>query len=404
MNQSEKRTNTKPPEITARFLAPTTISDSLRPVKVLKSKPAALLATLFGVCLPALAQSSVTDDTSAILESLRKKHNLPALAVVVMKDGGICDRAATGLRRFGSKTPVTTNDVFHIGSCTKSMTATLAAMFIEDGKLRWDSTIADVFPELVGKINKQYEPVTVLQLLTHRGGCPGQPPAAAWSRAWQMQGTPRHQRWVFINDVLSLPPESPPGEKYIYSNQGYVVAGAMLEKIADKPWETIMRERLFNPLNMKTAGFGVPGKIGVLDQPWGHVLENEKIRPVQNDNPPSVGPAGTVYCSLDDLAHYALIHLRGEKDGGLLKAETFRKLHTPAAGQNYSCGWGVVKSSRAGGKILTHTGSNTMWLLLMWLAPEKDFSIIVATNIAGDAAEKSCDEVVTAMIEKWLPK
>ena len=83
--------------------------------------------------------------TAQTLEAIRKKHDLPALAVVVVKDGAIRDRLAVGVRKLGDPTPVTTNDLFHIGSCTKSMTATLAAMLIEDGKLKWDTTIADVF-------------------------------------------------------------------------------------------------------------------------------------------------------------------------------------------------------------------------------------------------------------------
>ena len=70
-----------------------------------------------------------------------------------------------GRPKRGDPTPMTTNDVFHIGSCTKSMTATLAAMLIDEGKLRWDTTIADIFPELKGRMDKQYETVTVEQLL-----------------------------------------------------------------------------------------------------------------------------------------------------------------------------------------------------------------------------------------------
>ena len=97
---------------------------------------------------------------------------------------------------------MTTNDVFHIGSCTKSMTATLTAMLIEEGKLRWDTTIAEVFPELKGKMDQQYEAVTVEQLLKHRGGVPGAPPPAAWKRAWEEKGTPTQQRREFIEAVL----------------------------------------------------------------------------------------------------------------------------------------------------------------------------------------------------------
>ncbi|MEI9866054.1 MAG: serine hydrolase domain-containing protein [Limisphaerales bacterium] len=114
---------------------------------------------------------SATNDPAQGLEVIRKKHDLPAIAVVVVKEGRICERIAVGVRKSGDLTPVTTNDVFHIGSCTKSMTATLTAMLIEDGKLRWDTTIAEVFPELKGKMDKQYETVTVEQLLHHRGRC-----------------------------------------------------------------------------------------------------------------------------------------------------------------------------------------------------------------------------------------
>src|ERR1017187_4875971 len=164
--------------------------------------------------------------TAQTLEDIRKKHDLPALAAVVVKDGAICDRLAVGVRKLGDPTPVTTNDVFHIGSCTKPMTAMLTAMLIEGGKLKWDTTIADVFPELKGKMDTQYESVTVEQLLRHRGGVPGTPPSAAWKRAWEQIGTPTQQRREFIEAVLRQPPEAAPGTKMIYSNQGYTIVGA----------------------------------------------------------------------------------------------------------------------------------------------------------------------------------
>jgi len=188
-------------------------------------------------------------------EDFRLKCNLPALAVVVVKDGKICDRVAVGVRKWDDPTPVTTNDLFHIGSCTKSMTATLAAMFIEEGKLRWNTTIADVFPELKGKMDAHFETVTVEQLLTQRSGIPGEPPSAAWKRAWQEIGTPVEQRHEFISAVLAQPPATTPGTKFIYSNQNYAIVGAMLEKIAGKPWEDLITEKLFKPLHMDSDGF-----------------------------------------------------------------------------------------------------------------------------------------------------
>ncbi len=361
-----------------------------------------LLASALNVTGTRVPAAPATDNTAQILEDIRKKHDLPALAVVVVKDGKICGRAAVGVRKWGNPTPVTTNDVFHIGSCTKSMTATLTAMLIEEGKLKWDTTIADVFPEWRGQMDKQYETVTVEQLLTHRGGVPGAPPAAAWKRAWDQDGTPTEQRREFIQAVLKQPPEAAPGTKMIYSNQGYAIVGAMLEKLTGTSWETLITERLFKPLHRDTAGFGPPGTIGAVDEPWGHTRKLLVTVPLQSDNPPAISPAGRVHCSLDDLARYTIFHMQRGQADGLLKPETLVKLHTPPPGGDYACGWVVVKRGWAGGYALMHNGSNTMWYVVMWLAPEKDFSVVVGTNIAGPDAEKGCDEVAAAMIQNWL--
>ena len=357
----------------------------------------------------AFADSTLTNSTSdQAMETIRKKYDLPALAVVVVKDGNICEREAVGVRKIGDTTPVTTNDVFHIGSCTKSMTATLAAILIEEGKLRWDTTIAEVFPELKGKMDKQYENVTVEQLLHHRGGVPGEPPPDAWLRARQEKGTPMEQRREFIEAVLALPPEAAPGTKMIYSNQGYAIVGAMLEKITGRDYESLITEKLFKPLHMDTAGFGPPGTVGKVDQPWGHVEVLGRMVPVQSDNPPAISPAGRVHCSLDDLARFVMLHLRPGTDG-LLKAETVTRLHAAPKdvkienpSDNYACGWVLFQRPWAGGTALMHNGSNKMWYLVMWLAPEKNFAVIAATNIMGNGAEKGCGDAANMMIKKWL--
>jgi CubicO group peptidase (beta-lactamase class C family) len=382
-------------------------SMSLTQNQFMKNKPlfeTVLVSTLILNAATAFGASSITTNRSGALEVIRKKHDLPALAMVVVKDGQICDRAAVGVRKSGDLTAVTTNDVFHIGSCTKPMTATLAGMLIEEGKLHWDTTIADLFPELRGRMDKQYETVTVEQLLTHRGGVPAAPPTVAWKRAREHKGTPTQQRREFIDAVLSQPPEATPGTKMIYSNQGYAIIGAALEKLTGTPWETLITERLFRPLRMDSAGFGPPGKAGAVDEPWGHTRKLSSIMPLQEDNPPAIAPAGRVHCSLDDLARFAIFHLERNRKGGPLKPETLVKLHTPPDGGNYACGWVVVKRGWAGGSALMHNGSNTMWYVVMWLAPEKNFAVIAATNIAGPDAQKGCDEVAGLMIDHWLAK
>jgi CubicO group peptidase (beta-lactamase class C family) len=387
------------------------------PIDMKTNKPLGPLLLVLAGCViglvahAAMKTNSITNSIPAnSIEAIRTKHDVPALAVVVTKDGRICDRAAAGVRKSGDSTPVTPNDVFHIGSCTKSMTATLTAMFIEQGKLRWDTTIAEVFPELKGKMDKRYEAVTVEQLLHHRGGVPHDPPSAAWARAREEIGTPTEQRREFIEAVLSAPPEAEPGAKMIYSNQGYDIVGSMLEKISGQDFETLMTEKLFKPLHMDSAGFGPPGTKDKVDQPWGHIRRLLMTAPLQSDNPPVHSPCGRVHCSLDDLARYAMFHLQ-RGTNALLKADTMAKLHASPEGveikdvmDDYACGWVRLKRDWGGGTVLWHNGSNTMWYIVMWLAPEKDFCVIAATNVAGDDAEKACDDACVAMIYKWLPK
>lgn len=203
--------------------------------------------------------------------------------------------------------------------------------------------------------------------------------------------------------MLAKEPIAKPGTKFTYSNQGFAVAGAMMEKVTGMAWETLMAEKLFKPLEMGTAGFGVPGAIGKVDEPWGHTPRGGKNQPAQSDNPPAIGPGGTVHCSLEDLSRYARLHLRrGVGEKALLKPETFRRLHTPPEGQDYACGWSSLARGWAGGKALTHNGSNTMWFVVMWLAPERDFSVVIGTNVAGAEATKACDDVAAMMIGKWL--
>jgi len=185
----------------------------------------------------------------------------------------------------------------------------------------------------------------------------------------------------------------------------------MLEKITGTNFESLMTEKLFQPLHMDTAGFGPPGPPGKVDQPWGHVKRLLMTLPVQADNPPAIASAGRVHCSLDDLARFAMFHLQRNATNGLLKPETLARLHAPPVAasfaspmDNYACGWVNLQRGWGGGTVWWHNGSNTMWYIVMWLAPEKNFAVIAATNIAGADAEQGCDEAATAMIFKWLPK
>ena len=357
------------------------------------------------------AAIAYSDPVSQMLENIRVKHNFPALAAAVIVDGKIVVTNAVGFRKNGGTEKVTVDDKFHLGSVTKSMTATVAAMLVEQGKISWTTTIGEAFPELKSEMHPDYLGVTLEQLLSQRSGAPGDAPADLWRQAWAATGTAAEQRLAFIKGILARKPEAKPGTKYIYSNQGYTIAGVMLEKATGKTWEDLLRSMLFEPLSMTTAGFGAPASVDKVDQPWGHKKKmlsgREPVPPGPGaDNPLAISPAGAVHCSLGDLAKYAAFHMAGERGKSqLLKAESFKKLHTAVAdNDDYALGWMVLKRAWANGRALMHNGSNTMFYVVVWMAPEKNCAVIVASNVGVDEAFKGCDEVAGKLIDQYFGK
>jgi CubicO group peptidase (beta-lactamase class C family) len=352
-------------------------------------------------------------DLVGVLEPIRKEYALPALAGAVIMQGQTTAWGATGFRKAGNDVKVTFNDKFHIGSCTKAMTATIIAMLVERGKLRWDMTLSAAFPDMAKGMHPDYRNVTLSHLLCHRGGLPpanqSWPKGKSFTDMHNLPGSAMEQRLAYARMILRQEPKAKPGTKYIYSNAGYSIAGVIAEQAVETPWEILMRTMLFEPLGMTTAGFGAMGTPGKIDQPWQHRMNDEKIRAVEpgrlSDNPPVLGPGGTVHCSIRDWAKFITAHLKGLKvEGGLLKTETFALLHTAGFGGDYASGWSVTNRDWAGGKVFTHAGSNTMNFAVVWMAPERDFAVLVASNQGGGDVGKACDEACSTLIRKFLLK
>lgn len=366
---------------------------------------AAALAILAAMT-PAEEPASIHD----ILEPIRTQYDLPALGACVIKNGDVTALGVVGVRKYGSDIAATDNDCFHLGSCTKAMTATLVGMLIDEDKLRWDTTLAETFPNLANSMHPSFKKVTIEQLLTHRAGLPERswPEGKTFLDMHALPGTPREQRAVYIAMMLAETPAAEPGTKFVYANTGYAILGAILERITDMPWEELMMERLFTPLGMNSAGFGAMGDRAQVDQPWQHKVVDGKhtmITPGKlSDNPPVIAPGGSVHCNLADWAKFIRIHLGVNAKTPLLKPETLEKLHTPAFGGDYAGGWRVCRRGWANGMALTHSGSNTMNYAVAWLAPARTFAVLAVTNQADDAnrTETACDDAAAALIERFL--
>ncbi len=311
-----------------------------------------------------------------IVEYIRIDAGLPALAAVLVHDGQIIEMAATGTRQINTNKSITLEDKWHIGSLTKSMTSTLAAMLVKQGVLSWSTTIVDVYPELSGVMNSEFEDIRLDQLLSHTSGMrPNLPTVNSYqSSSLDIES----QRQKMVEEALQLNPEVEEGT-YLYSNLGYMVAGAMMERLTSTSWEVLLENNLFTSLAMTSSGFGVPDVEDNLSQPVGHLSEGSGWKANNVDNPAVMGPAGTVHSSLEDVGNYIAAHLAGARGNDvidLLTAAEFSKLHTATENSDYALGWVSTDN------LLWHNGSNTKWLADIKIFSDKNTALFIVTNAA----------------------
>lgn len=360
---------------------------------------------------PAAGKPAVID-LAGDLEVVRGEYSFPALAAAVIVDGRLCAVGVVGVRKQGSDVKVEPNDPFHLGSCTKAMTGSLIGLLVRQGKLKWETTLAEYFPDLKDKMQPDYRGVTLVHLLSHRAGVPPMTNGFAPVGDEELQRiislkSPREQRRRVTEIVLCRPPINKPPDKQEYSNAGFTIAGVIAETVTGEDYEVLLRRLLFEPLGMKSAGFGAMGVADHIDAPWQHRKQGDRIIPIDpgpgSDNPPFITPAGRVHCSIYDWAKYVqciLAATRGEP--GLLTPDEVRQLKEPPFGGEYALGWGICDRDWGGGKVLQHAGSNGMNYCVVWVAPKKNFAVLAATNRGGDGAAEGLDRVCAAMIRKFL--
>jgi len=313
--------------------------------------------------------------TQALLEQLREASGSPALGAAAQRKGGKTLAWVTGHRRVGTADVVGLQDRWHLGSITKSMTATLIGRLVESGQLRWDDTVGDLLGDVAPDMRPEYRPVTLRHLGSHRSGLPGDLSSEQISRFRfsSESADARDERLAYARLALAMPPKGQAGTRYEYANNGYVVLGAIIERRLKKPWEIAIRERLFEPLKLTSVGFGAPD-LARATQPSGHTAQGDAVLRAfpGSDNPAVLGPAGRVHMSLRDLIAYLAAH---RDRSALLAPETWRTLHTPPFGGNYAMGW-MVRPNGA----LWHNGANGLWYAMATFHPDQGFAAAAVVN------------------------
>ncbi|MEN0051749.1 MAG: serine hydrolase domain-containing protein, partial [Bacteroidota bacterium] len=279
-----------------------------------------------------------------LAEHLRKKNNIPGMAIAVIKADTILEISTLGYRRAGHADTIQLNDLFHIGSNTKAMTAFVAAHLVEEGLLDWSLRFVELYPNWKNEIDSSHWDITLSGLLSHR---------AAIKPYWTEEEfdslglipihaeTTSDRRREFSKYVLNEPPTIPDSIGFRYSNAGYSVAAQMLEKASNLTWEELLLKVFNEDLNLD-IGFSWPNKINE-NQPWGHWKEDRKLSACPPDDDYNIDylePGGDVHISLPNYCKYIQLNMQGlQGQDNYLSSSTYDLLLNDHKDTTYAYGW-----------------------------------------------------------------
>ena len=322
----------------------------------------------------------VAGDISAIVKRLRQSSGVPALtaAIVAADECGepaIIQSVAEGLANVSHR--------WAIGSCAKSMSATLFARLDRDGVLRFGETVRDIIgtADTSATIHADWSYVTVAQLLSHQSGVRDEQITREHRQA-NADKTAIQHRCDYVKSVVARPLPMPPGQSYAYSNDGFVIVAALAEIRTQREWTDLMREYVFDPLNMLTAGCGVTPDMS------GHIANSRGEYIAADADTDSMRiPAGQVYMNISDWCAYISLHLSAMIPNSMLPFlddKTFARLHTdtlaaPAASYTIG-GWKRLDSPTQLNGI-THWGfGQRSFVSRCLIVRPLRFAIVVCTN------------------------
>lgn len=344
------------------------------------------------------------DGADALLERLQSQASKLVSQGVVGAATGWTDStraqvAVAGLRRLGGTAALERGDLMAIGSNTKAMTACVAASVVDQGLLRWDSTLAQTLPGLAREALPAYQGVTLRQLLDHRAGVMAFNKPEDLAMFLGEVGTdvltrlqePAEVEDFFLQWLLRQAPVRGTGADpdFAYSNAGYALAAHMLRAATGQDWEDLLRQRLAQPLGISLF-VGEPLRRGS-DQPAGHALEGGQLQPQSLPGAPErawleiLNPAGAVSLAARDDALWLQWHLHALKGGATPLPRSYVQglqdlARAPA--NRYALGW--ITHAMQGAGWLLHTGETGGFQALSLVAMDGSRAAFAHSNIATE--------------------
>jgi D-alanyl-D-alanine carboxypeptidase len=366
-----------------------------------------LMFALSGYGQSVKKQATDVDMVRHHLREYREQYGIPGAAAVIVTSESILSVAVDGVRKLGEPDSIQIDDRFHIGSNTKAMTGFVAGVLVEKGLINWNTRILDVFPEFAASSKDVYRDKTLKDLLSHRGRIMPFTSGPEFAMLPEFEGGKSERRKAFAGWLLEQEPaEIDTVRGYVYSNAGYGIAAAMLEKVSGKSWEQLMVDELFGPLGID-GSFGWPAYEDA-DQPWGHYYETDSQRVFPHDPydeyqlPDIASAAGDVSLSIFDYGKFLQANLIGlsGKDT-VLTAATYEFLHPCVDSMTqYRVGWGLREHE--GYKVSRHNGSAGTFYCTAVVFREKDLALGIMMNGITPEAEKALAELRENILQDYL--
>ena len=363
--------------------------------KSLSGRRLALLA-VFALCLNlpahAAAPAPASDLTAYADHLLATAYppDQPGAAALVIKDGKVVLRKGYGLSNVELGVPLGPEDVFEIGSITKQFTAAAVLLLEEQGKLRVEDEITKYLPDYP----THGEKISIENLLTHTSGVPSYTGMPEWiPRVREDMPLP-----VLMGIFKDKPLDFKPGTQWSYSNSGYIVLGALIEKVSGKSYEQFVEEEIFQKLRMSQTRYNHPEEI-VLHRATGYEGRGKDLRNARYLSMTQPYAAGSLISTVDDLAKWD----RALTTDALLTQASRDRMFTPyklSTGKSvaYGYGWGVADF--LGRRLIQHGGGIFGFVTAELRVPEERlFVAILSNNTAGEA---SPDELGMRIVAKAL--
>jgi len=325
---------------------------------------------------PAKSQAEPANELQGYFDSLATDNKLSGV-LLVAKDGITVASKAAGIANKATGAAIDLNTKFNLGSMNKMFTAVAVAQLAQAGKLSFTDTVGKHLPDYPNK--DVAEKVTIHQLLTHTSGM-----GMYWNEKFMAQRekltTVAAHLPLFVTDPLSFPP----GEKFQYSNSGYMVLGAIIEKVSGEDYYSYVAEHIYKPAGMSDTGFYEPGKdipnlaigytkMGLDGKPLEEVRDNTSTREVKG------GPAGGGYSTAGDLVKFHTA-LRSYK---LLNEEHTKLVTTgkvDAGGPIGRYGYGFGDKVFGGKHIVGHNGGSAGIGANFEMYPELGYTAVLLMN------------------------